>query len=134
MAALVTAASVGTSNIYTGANSADKAAPCVICAAVSADADDPPGSGNKWVTLDVMVKSIFAVDADAVDPVAAADTLAGAVFNAIQTNTLAADLNTHGTDFTVMGVVFEGNASEVQEDCSVETMTVRLYCCPSDLG
>lgn len=134
MAALITAASVGTANIYTGSNSGDKSAPCVICVAVNAEADDPPGSGNKWVTMDVHVKSIFAIDADGVDPVADADTLAGAVFNAVQTDTLAADLTTNGTDFTCMGVVFDGNASEPQDDCNVETMTLRLYCCPSAVG
>lgn len=59
--ALASALSGVTANIYTGIDSDDKALPCVICRAVSAEDSDPRG-GRYIVTCEITTKDNAASD------------------------------------------------------------------------
>lgn len=125
-------------NIVCGKASVTKSAPLVVVYAESAK-PDPESSGNSDVTLHVMVKSIMAVDTDGVDPVIASDLATAVVFDAMLPGfngddlALAALVNGLVDDFTIQGSCKISEDAGQEEDAWVETLTLRVYCTPSDV-
>ena len=129
---VISAASVGTSNIYKGFSSGDKALPCVICSAKSVE-EEPLFSGNYRAVVEISVKGIGALDADAVDPLTAFDTLCSLVYDAIRIDDLATQLMANSVGLTVWSASAGTKVSwDTDEDCFVERYEVEIYCCPRD--
>ena len=134
LVAYLTAANIGTDNIYDEKRSGDKATPNVSCGASEAEEDDDlPGTGNFWVTAEVRVKHIAAVDADGVDPKPTSEALAKAVLNALEVSDLAEQLSAATPDYAVQGLGAGEISSEIDENCWVDVWRRRLYCCASSL-
>lgn len=133
LVAFITAANVGTANIYDGKRSGDKDVPSVGCGAARAT-EDPPDTGNFWVETEIILKTMARVDADAVDPKTSSEALSTALWTALETDDLAAQLSTAITDFTCIGVGEDKEFEEEEDgDCWKETLKLKLYCCASDL-
>jgi hypothetical protein len=128
--AYITAGNVGTANIYDAKRAGEKSAPMVGCDATEAT-QDPPGLGNFWVDAEVVVKSIGAVDADAVDPKTAGDALTANVIALLEidNDSLIAALSSQIAGFTVMGFGEEKSLEQSFEgDVWVTTWRRRIYC------
>lgn len=137
MAAYLTALDTITATIATGKASDGKAPPIVICDAPDVGEQDPPYSGNHWVTVEVIVKSMAPVDADGVATKPDDDALVATVFDSVQVSDLVAQLNaaavTAELAFTCMGVTFDGGSSGQNGDAWVDSIKANLYCCASTL-
>lgn len=124
-------------DVYTGKSPVDKVAPCVICSADGSTEEDPPRTGNYWVNVDIAVKHTAATEAsDTVNPRDDSISLLKSVFDILRINDLPTLINAQGQDLTVFpeGAFFDAPRSERDElGIWVDTMTVRLYCCPSVL-
>jgi hypothetical protein len=129
LAGVISAASVGTTNIYKGFQSGDKGEPAVICAVKSAE-EEPLRSGNYQVTAEVSVKGNAATDASGTNPLTAYETLAANVRNALWIDDLKTQLQNNATGLTVFGVSAPHKIDfDTEEDCWVERHTVEIYCC-----
>ncbi len=134
---LIQQASVGTDNVYSEKNSADKVAPNVSVGANSAQ-EAPMGSGNFWVILEVKIKSIAAVaapmDADLPDPKPSSDLLTANVLAVLEVDNLAEQMSAAVSDFCVQGFDEQKELEQsVDGDCWTETWRRRCYCCGSSL-
>jgi hypothetical protein len=131
LVAVITAAGVGTDNIFNGKSSEDKPLPVVICDAKS-QREDPPGSGNFWVDLEVQVKTtgVDETGAAAGSAKTASDTLNANVLAALEVDDLAALLSAATPHFTVLGFGEEkSQESDQSGDVWVETWKRRAYAC-----
>jgi len=129
----ITAGNIGAANIYDAKRSGDKSAPMVGCGTGEDEEaiEDPPGTGNYWVDLEIVVKSIGAVDADGVDPKTAGDSLTINVLALLEidNDSLMAALSGQIPAFTVMG--FDADKSikfSTAGDVWVTTWRRRAYC------
>lgn len=138
LAAYLSAPATITATITTGKASSDKVAPLVVCEASTFGEQDPPYSGNQWIDAEVIVKSIAAVDADGVATKPADDTLVATVSDLVVVSDLPAQLNAAALaaaiEFTCMGVTFDGGDSGQDGDAWINSIKVKLYCCPSTLA
>ncbi len=130
LVAYITAGNVGTTNIYDGKNSAEKAIPMVGCGAENAK-EDPTGTGNFWVDAEVTVRTTAMVDSDGVDPKIASDATVAAVIALfeIDNDSLTATLSSQIASYTVMG--FDADKSQeysVDGDVWIATWKRRFYC------
>lgn len=121
------------SNIYTGKGAGEKVSPCVICEAQPTPEEDPPRSGNFWVPLKIMTRKIAATDTDNTSPESDSDSLSQAVSNAIVTDSIAEDVSEFEDDFTAQGVLVDSQESTQVDDCWEDVITLKVYCCASDL-
>lgn len=129
-------------NVYTGRDSQNKKLPCVICAVDGDAEEDPPRTGNYWVNVEISVKHTAATEAsDTVDPKADAIALTKSVFDLLRINNLDATINaiaaTAPLDLTIFPQGFFFSAQKSGRDelgVYVDTLPVRLYCCPSILA
>jgi hypothetical protein len=120
--------------VFTGQDTQDKVAPCVICEAGGEAEEDPPNTGNCWVDLSVILKWPAAIDADGEDPKPANDAAVRTVFTLFKSQTLPADINALGTpNFTVLGVINRVPSFQDEGDELVNTLKMRVYCCASTL-
>ena len=117
----LTAQAVAT-NVYAGVAAGDKAAPCVICEAVSAE-EDPIDSGNFRVVVRITTKALAEDGADAYN--LTTDNVARAIYIA----TLPTQLNAVAVGLTVIGASTGGSYTwGVDEDCWAEAFQVEIYC------
>jgi len=131
--ALISANAVGTPNVFAGLAYLDKDAPCVICVAEGPSEEEPPFTGNYWLTLNILVKSKAAAD-DGIDPRPAHELLVATVFDLFLSATLPADLNAMGVvDFSVQGFMPGPMDFAVEEDLWISSLRMRIYCCASTL-
>jgi hypothetical protein len=126
-------------NVYNGKSSSNKKLPCVICAADGDSVEeDPPRSGNYWVNVETSVKLSSHTEPTAqTNPQADEVGLLKQVFDILRTNSLADLLNAQGQDLTVLPEGFFFLAPKAGRDemgAYVDTMPIRLYCCPSKLA
>ena len=122
LADYLTAASVGTTNIYKGHSNLDKDAPCVICQVASLE-EEPLHSGNYNAECHIIVKSMGA------DGEYLLDSIDEAVRNAIWTDTLAADLQVAG--LTIWGAAASHKTDfGVEDDALTATHIIILHCAP----
>jgi len=131
---VIAIANVGTSNIYNERNSAQKVAPDVICAASNAQ-EDPLGTGNFWVDVEVSTRILAAVNVGGTDPKPDGDTICSNVLGVLEVDdaSLIAALSAQVSDFVVMGFSSDKVIEEsVDGDCWVLTWKRRLYCAGSD--
>lgn len=126
---VITAANVGTANIFNRKNSGDKAAPCVLCDASNArEVDNVPG--NFMIDLEVTIKTIAAVDSDGTDPKPASDTLTANVIAALEQTDIGDQLAAATTNFTVFGFGDGKSLDEGQSgDCWMTIWKRTVYCC-----
>lgn len=123
--AYLTGESVG-ATCYAGFSASDKAVPCVICSARSAE-EDPPFSGNYRLTLVVEVKDTL----DGSD----LDSVANNVRSALWADDAAAAIVSNGSELMVWGLSAPHRMEwSVEEDCQVETHTIELYCAPKSFS
>ncbi len=132
--ALITAANVGTENIYDIMASAEKEAPCVGCGVQGPVSEDTDTPGNFWVDALVVVKWTAAVDTDGVDPKTDALALDAAVLTALERDDLGTALEAGVSDFTVFGF---GDTKEIERAVDGDTWSLtwrrRMFCCCSTL-
>lgn len=131
--------SIGTANIYTGKQSVDKPAPCVISYSESAT-EEPYQSGNWKVKTAIMVKTMAPTDADGVDPSIESNAIVGNTFDAIMQGivgdsgnfTALADLlNAQGiADLTIMAVSRVSVEQNFDGDAWVDTINLEIFCAP----
>ncbi len=136
--------SIGTTNIYTGKRSLDKAAPSVIVYAEKAT-EYPRNSGHYNVTVHIFVKSDMAGpenDTQATTQEDAHDTLVAKTFDSMKVydtvtaNYLADQISALVSDFTVYNVGETGGEdveAGADEDVWQDKMTLTLYCCNADI-
>lgn len=119
-------------SVLDGKASGEKAAPCVICDA-SSGTEDVPGTGNFWVSVEVMLKTVAAVDAGEgeTDPKTSSEEYSTAIANALFDADLAASLSADLVDeFHCFGVGEDTEHATTQDgDCWVEMWRFRLLCC-----
>ena len=123
---------VGIVPVYPGLSNADKAGPCVICAAQGESSEEPLHSGNYWVTMDIGVK-MSAADNTAED----LEALASLVESTVHVDNLDAQLNVQGQDLTVFPFAFEFQSTQLafngDEGFWIGNIPVRVYCCSAVL-
>jgi len=140
LAALVTTAA-GDLAVFTGKHSDTKQIPCVICSAEISEDEEPTGSGNHICRGTVAVKQSAVQNPDGTDtgaasPKSATQTISDAIFSAVQTDTLAEDLTSNGTDLTVFPGSIRFLASESGRDDTglwIDSLSFSCCACPSDL-
>lgn len=126
--ALVNTLSSPPANLFTGQESIDKQAPCVIVEARDTIEEDPPLTGNYWIELEIAVKSMAPTDSDGVDPKAANDALVQEIFDLFSTDQTAAGLNNATVDFGCQAVLPGGHSCVMDGDAWVNTLRIRVYC------
>ena len=124
-------------NVFTGQAASDKQLNCVICAA-NGDSleEEPKGTGNFWVSAEVMVKSSAATDTDGQDPQVLHVALVDVVFKGLMVGDLDAQLNAQGRQLTVFPTAFILSSPQRAQDENgawIDTLPIRLYCCASIL-
>lgn len=139
--AYVLTQSIGTSNVVRGKRAAEKTAPLVLIYAKSAIETDK-GSGN-W-TVKLVAEAHFPLG-DTDETEAASDELSGRLIDCwMQTdssnpNFLADQLSAQIADFTVMGANIDREKAiesgvDAKGGCWVDSITIELYCCGSDIS
>lgn len=135
--AVVTAASVGTTNLYLMKYPGEKGSPSVNFA-VDEAREDPVGSGNFWCRTLVSVHTPAAIDADNEETpeavTAASDLIEANVFAALNVDDLAARMMAAQTNFTVFGFGEEREIDrQVHGDHWETTWRRMIYCCGTTL-
>lgn len=126
--------SLSTENIYEGQDSEDKQAPAVISYAEGPGEEDPPFTGNFWLDLQVIVKYVFSIDADGVDPKPLNDALVAAVFDAMLQIDLPTQLNAQAIpDFTCFTAQPLGQETSVEGSVRTNALKLRVYSCAASL-
>lgn len=128
-AAVLAAAFADTVNIYTGKSAQTKASPSITCIA-DAGKEEPLDTGN--FMLPVRIEVCFNPSGPET-PEADSETLTTNVYNAIKTDTLAADLTSAIADFTCISVLESSLEFGPEEEVWKDTLTVNIYCCGVDL-
>ena len=134
-------------DVFAARRSSDKVLPCTI---VESKAwQSPEGqefAGNAVVDVDITVKcdSAVDVDSDAATVEAAAESRAGATFDAIEAGTsvnsteLASALNSvavaEGIAWTAFGAVVTGGSRTQDGDAWLDTITLQIHCAPSTIS
>lgn len=135
LAAVISAAGAGAlAAVVPGKNATNKTLPIVICVSEGDGEDDPKGSGNFWLSAQVIVKS-SAVDGDA--PLASDQALVELVFMALLTADLPEKLTAAARSLTVFpqGVFFGAQESGRDESGHwMDTLPLRVYCCGGRLS
>jgi hypothetical protein len=125
-------------NVYTGKASSNKKAPCVICACDGEQEEDPPRTGNFWISVEVSVKSIAATEPGAtVDPLSSDQAFVKSVFDIVCVNVIDALLSAQGFDLTILpqGFIFGSfKSGRDEQGVYVDQLPIRLYCCASILA
>jgi len=132
LVAYLTAQGISGLTIADGKASGEKAAPIAICDASSAT-EDIPGTGNFWVDVEVMLKTVAPVDSgeDETDPHTNSESYSTSVANALFDSDLPGELSDGLVDeFHCFGIGDDtAHESGQGEDCWVETWRFRLLCC-----
>ena len=111
-----------TTNVYAGVAPGDKAAPCVVCEAVSAE-EDPIDTGNFRVLVRITCKGLAA------DGASAFNQMTDNVNRAIYVSTLPTLLQAQATGLVVIGISTGGALRwEVDQDCWTESFELEAYC------
>lgn len=129
-ASVITSAAASVSvAVFTGLDSDVNTLPSVVCEAGAAA--PPPGlaqSGIQVVELQIHVRSNKSDSTPTQH-----EARASAIFDALTTDTAAADLSAAVADFTAIGVEFGTSGQAVEDDSHISTMGFRVTCCPSDV-
>ena len=129
-------------NVYTGKDTADKQLPCVIVAADGDGEEDPPTTGNFWLTVIISVKALTVSDptlnddGQAADPKGADVDIASIVFDAVRDDNIEGLLNATGEQFTAFPQGCFSDAPKSGQDANqtwTDELTLRVYCCGSVL-
>lgn len=131
---LITAAIGSQANVYTGKASTNKVLPCVICIADGEEQEDPPFTGNYWVSVEIQVKYHADTAPGLSDPKVADLTLVRNVFNAVKVSNLDALLNGQGQNLTVFPNGFFFSSQKAGQDemgAWADVQPIKLYCCAS---
>ena len=116
--------------VFTGLDSDANTLPNAVCEA--GQAQPPPGlqfTGIQVVELMVTVRSNKSDSTPTQH-----EARASAIFDALTTDTAAADLSGGATDFTAFMVEFGASSQSVEDDSHLSTMAFRVTCCPSDVS
>jgi hypothetical protein len=116
--------------VLTGLDSDAVTLPCVICEA--GNAVPPPGlqfTGLQTVDLTLTVRSNKSDSTPTQH-----EARAAAIFDALVTDTAAADLSAGASDFTAFMVEFGQSSQSVEDDSHLSEMTFRVTCCPSNIN
>jgi hypothetical protein len=128
LSAYLTSAGV-TATIVSGEGNTDKVLPLVSCIADSAATiEGQEFTGNRAVTATVEVRSIAADDAGE------HASLAQQVGDALNSDTLAADLTAALDGFTCIGAVNQGEDLSTDGDTWLSSFKLTMWACPSDLS
>jgi len=128
----------GAAQIVTTKTATDKAPPpVIICTATIDGPEDPMGSGNFHVAVDVAIKTDAAPDDDtAVEAKAASQALVEDVFGVIQVSDIAAKITEAGDDVTIFPGSVQFVAAESGRDPSgvwIDGLHFNCYACGKTL-
>jgi len=128
--------------IVPGKAEAPKVLPIVICSAEGEGEEDPKGSGNFWYSVTTSVKH-NAYDLqptpdgqDPPDEKADNEAIITAAFQALQVDNLPKLLSDSTDDFFVWPsscIVGSPQASKDESGIYIDSLTIRIYCCGTDL-
>lgn len=135
------AARIPTATISAGESNSAKS-PDLICQAGPEPGEEyPEQTGNYWVNVEIIVRSLAPIDADGVDTKPAHDLLVGTVDYWLSQSDLFAQLNAACAaavppigDFTAQFQEWLGFGSNVLGECWEASAHLRVYCCASTLG
>ncbi len=124
---------LGTSNLYTGQDSADKSSPGIWFAAAATQEEEVPYSGDWWFILEIDVFSNASVDVDGTDPETAYNVLVAKTFDAFSIDDLHVQLSANGADFTAQWFVPMGHEFKTEGDTWHNILRFKVNCCASDI-
>lgn len=109
-------------NVFAGISNGDKAAPCIICEAISAE-EDPIDSGNFRVSCRITCQGMAADGVDSFN-----ETTDG-VARSVYVSGLPSLLQGATTGLVVIGVSTGGSfKSQIDLDCWSEALELEVYC------
>jgi len=119
-------------NVYTGADDETRTLPCAV---VECDGGEEllPETGNYSCRARVTVKSTADNDAGATNALTTHNTLAGSVIDLFKTDNLATTLSGKVTNFTVIGVIDQGQTSATDGRTFEDVIEFDLISCLTNL-
>lgn len=130
-ASVVASAAAGVScAVFTGLDSDAVTLPCVTCAASNA----APPQGLQFTGLQVVDLELTVRSNKSDSTPSQHEARAAAIFDALTTDTAAADLSGGASDFTAFQVEIGQSSQTVEDDSHLSTMAFRVTCCPSDVS
>lgn len=123
--------------VYTAKDNSDKTLPAIICEADGSGEEDPPSTGNFWVTAGLSLRHTAVDDGvDGGEMKANDQAILTALSNAIFIDSLAADLSAAVDDFTVFPNSENLEAphrDQIADGVWEDTIQFKALCCASDL-
>lgn len=131
----------GAPPVYTGKDSSEKAAPCIVCATDITGDEDPKGSGNFPVSTTISVKQSAVPGEDGSEPnpespKESASGVSAEAFAILMVDDLAAKLTAAGDGLTIFpGSIQFGAAASGQDESGlwVDTLQITALACGSAL-
>jgi hypothetical protein len=126
-------------NVYTGKNNEDKEGPCLILDADGEGDEDPPFTGNFWVTYSVEYRNSAIPDEEVTGEDSATQKTTDQeswtlICNTLIVDDLPAQMSAAVADFTVQGLAGFGAPTRSQQDAYwSDKFTFRALCCASTL-
>lgn len=125
---VATATLPGSPVIHKGGGTASEVLPKIVIVAESAQEREPRFKRNYSVTVGIHVVTSLD-DSTRADRIA----LAGAVADAVSTDTLAEDLSTDVSDLRVFAALMEKQSQAVADRSHIYSIELMLVCAPSDV-